>query len=115
RLITVNHRQIAATRNAGAAAAGGDILFFVDADTMVTEPAVRRAIRVLREGAVGGGAAVRFDGRLPLYAAALERLLPPVLRLLRLAPGCFLFCWREAYLAAGGFDESLYVTEEVGF
>ena len=70
----------------------------------------------LRQGAVGGGASVRFDeGRLPFYARVLEFLLPPVLRILRLAPGCFIFCTRQAYLAAGGFDEALYVTEEVGF
>ena len=116
RVISVSHRQIAATRNAGAVAATGDILIFVDADTMVTEPALRAAIDALRRGAVGGGAAVRFDeGRLPFYARVLEFLLPPVLRILRLAPGCFVFCTRQAYLAVGGFDEALYVTEEVGF
>jgi GT2 family glycosyltransferase len=116
RVISVSHRQIAATRNAGAAAATGDILIFVDADTMVTAPALRAAIDALHDGAVGGGAAVRFDkGRLPIYAHALEFLLPPVLQILRLAPGCFIFCTRQAYLAADGFDEALYVTEEVGF
>jgi hypothetical protein len=99
-----------------AAVATGDILVFVDADTMVTEQALRAAIDALRQGAVGGGAAVRFDeGRLPFYARVLEFLLPPVLRMLRLAPGCFVFCTRQAYLAAGGFDEALYVTEEVSF
>ena len=116
RVIAVNHRQIAATRNAGAAATTGDILIFVDADTTVTEPALRAAIAALRHGAVGGGAAVRFDkGRLPFYATVLEFLLPMVLRILRLAPGCFVFCTRQAYDVAAGFDESLYATEEVGF
>ena len=116
RVVSVAHRQIAATRNAGAAAATGEILIFVDADTMITEAALRAALRALEGGAVGGGAAVCFDGGpLPLYARILERLLPPVLRLLRLAPGCFIFCTREAYVAACGFDETLYATEEVGF
>jgi len=116
RIVSVSHRQIAATRNAGAAAAMGEIFIFVDADTMITEPALRAAIDALRQGAVGGGAAVRFDeGQLPVYARVLEVLLPPVLRMLRLAPGCFVFCTRQAYLAAGGFDEALYATEEVGF
>jgi GT2 family glycosyltransferase len=116
RVISVSHRQIAATRNAGAAVATGDILIFVDADTTITEQALRAATDAIRHGAVGGGAAVRFDeGRLPFYARVLEFLLPPLLRMLRLAPGCFIFCTRQAYLAAGGFDEALYVTEEVGF
>jgi hypothetical protein len=72
-------------------------------------------VRALRRGAVGGGCCVRFDGRVPFYAAVLERVLPLVLRPFRLAPGCFLFCTRRAYLSAGGFDEALYVTEEVAF
>jgi glycosyltransferase involved in cell wall biosynthesis len=116
KVLDINHRQIARARNAGAAAATGDIVIFVDADTMVTEQALRGALRELRGGAVGGGACVRFDeGPLPLYARIMERLLPPFLRMLKLAPGCFVFCTQAAYLAAGGFDEALYVAEEVSF
>ena len=116
RVVPVHFRRIAATRNAGGRAAGGELLFFVDADTVVTAPAVRAAVRALRGGAVGGGAAVRFDGPVPLYAAVLERaVLPVLLPLLRMAPGCFLFCTRPAYLAAGGFDEALAWSEEVAF
>jgi glycosyltransferase involved in cell wall biosynthesis len=113
RVVAVNFRQIAATRNAGARAATGDLLFFVDADTTVTARAVRAAVVALRRGAVGGGSAVRFDGPVPLYAAVLERaVLPVLLPLLKMAPGCFLFCTRRAYLAAGGFDEGLFWSEK---
>jgi glycosyltransferase involved in cell wall biosynthesis len=120
RVVAVNRRRIAAARNAGARAASGDaagdVLFFVDADTAVTPAAVRAALAALARGAVGGGACVRFDeGPLPLYARVLERLLPPLLRATRTAPGCFLFCTRRAYRAAGGFDEAMDWAEEVAF
>jgi glycosyltransferase involved in cell wall biosynthesis len=116
-VVAINRRQIAAARNAGARAAAGDPLFFVDADTSVTAAALRAAVRALRRGVVGGGCgSVRFDADgLPLYAAVMEHVLPPILRALRVVPGCFLFCTRRAYLAAGGFDETLYVAEEVAF
>jgi glycosyltransferase involved in cell wall biosynthesis len=115
RVISVNRRQIAATRNAGARAATGKFLVFVDADTVVTTQVLRAALRALRGGAVGGGCAVRLDGRLPVYAAILMRLLPPLLHAFGLAAGCFFFCTWQAYLTAGGFDETLYAGEEVAF
>jgi hypothetical protein len=66
----------------------------------------------MRAGAVGGGCAVRFDGRLPLYARLLVAVVAPVYRALGLAGGCFLFCTRRAFHAVGGFDEGLYAGEE---
>jgi glycosyltransferase involved in cell wall biosynthesis len=113
RVVRVARRQIAATRNAGARAARGDLFLFVDADTLVNEAAVRAAIQALRGGAVGGGAAVQFDGSLPPYARLLQPLFVWLFRVARLAAGCFLFCTRRAFQAAGGFDEELYGAEEV--
>lgn len=115
RVIDVAHRQIAATRNAGAQMAAGETLIFVDADTSVTVPALRAALRTLRGGAVGGGCCVRFDGPVPLYAWMILLVLRLVAPLIGLAGGCFLFCPRREYLAAGGFDETLFCSEEVDF
>ena len=116
RVVSVNFRRIAAARNAGGRSAVGELLFFVDADTVVTTLAVRAAVRALRGGAVGGGAAVRFDGPVPLYARVIERMvLPVLLPLLKIAPGCFLFCTRQAYFIAGGFSEAMAWAEEVAF
>jgi glycosyltransferase involved in cell wall biosynthesis len=115
RVVNLSRRQIAAARNAGAKGAVGELLFFVDADTMVTADAVREAVRALRRGAVGGGSCVRFDGPVPFYAVILDYAFRMLLPLCGLAPGCFLFCTRQAYLRAGGFDETLFVTEEVRF
>lgn len=114
-VITVAHRQIAATRHAGARSAAGDILIFVDADTIVTTPVVRAAVTSLRSGAVGGAAIGIFDGALPFYARALAALWIRIARLASLTTGCFLFCSRAAYEAVGGFDLTLYVFEDVAF
>lgn len=113
RVVKVNHRQIAATRNSGARTAHGDFLIFVDADTQVNEAAVRGALEALRGGAAGGGSAVRFDEPVPLYAKVLLPLCLRLYRAARLASGCFLFCSRRAFEAAGGFDERLFGAEEL--
>jgi glycosyltransferase involved in cell wall biosynthesis len=112
RVVAVSHRQIAATRNAGACQASGELFVFVDADTVVNEAVIRAAIRAIHQGAVGGGCAVRFDGCLPLYGRAMAAVNVPVYRILGLASGCFLFCTRPAFDAVGGFDERLFAAEE---
>jgi len=112
RVVAVANRQIAATRNAGARAATGDMFIFVDADTVVTPEVVKAAIDAMRAGAIGGGCGVRFDGRVPLYGRLLVAVLMPLYRIFRLASGSFLFCVRPAFEATGGFDESLFAAEE---
>jgi glycosyltransferase involved in cell wall biosynthesis len=112
RVVPVAHRQIAATRNAGAKAANGDMFVFIDADTVVTAGAVAAAVEAMRQGAVGGGCAFRFDGRVPLYARVLAAVALPIYRVFGLASGCFLFCTRAAFHAVGGFDEGLFGAEE---
>lgn len=113
-VVPVAHRQIAATRNAGARAARGEVLVFVDADTLVHEALLRLALQALRNGAVGGGTVVRFDGGMPLYARAMVPLVVKLLQVSRLAAGCFVFCKRSAFEAVGGFDERYFAAEELG-
>jgi glycosyltransferase involved in cell wall biosynthesis len=112
RVVSVAFRQIARTRNAGARNAHGGWFVFVDADTLVNKEVLSAAIAALRAGAVGGGCSIRFDGRVPRYARALMAIAFPLYRALGLAAGCFLYCTREAFQAAGGFDESLFAAEE---
>jgi GT2 family glycosyltransferase len=115
-VVRVEHRQIAAVRNFGARQAHGDILFFVDADTLTSGPAIQSALRAIRAGAIGGGCVPRFEGRLPWWFRLMEPFIGPAVRLARFLPsGTFLFCTRNAFQTAGGFDENFYAAEEVVF
>lgn len=115
RTIRVEHRKISAVRNAGACAASGEVFFFVDADTQINERAVSAALTVLRAGAAGGGCVFDFDGPTPLWGRIILFFAVRAARLIRWVGGCFLFCTREAYSAAGGFSESLYAGEDLAF
>ncbi len=114
-VIPVAHRQIAATRNAGAKVAKGDVFFFVDADTLANAEAVRSGLDALRGGAVGGGCLVRFDEPLPLWARAAYAVAARAARAFKVAGGCFLFCTRGAFEATGGFCERYFAAEEAVF
>ena len=112
-VVPVNLRKISAVRNAGARTARGEVLIFVDADTVVPTGPLVAALEAIRQGAVGGGARVVMDDEVPTWALVLMRLTSWGLGRLRWAAGCFLFARREAFEAVGGFDEAYYASEEI--
>jgi glycosyltransferase involved in cell wall biosynthesis len=113
RVERVEKRKIAAVRNAGARVAQGEVLIFVDADTRIDAAVVAAALAALRDGAVGGGAGVAMDEQAPAWTHRVMFFLLPVFYLMKWAAGCFLFCRRDAFEAAGGFDETYYAAEEI--
>ncbi|HSJ79237.1 MAG TPA: glycosyltransferase [Erythrobacter sp.] len=113
RVVRVEHRHIAAARNAGAGQAGGGLLLFIDADTLIDAAVLRAAFRAVADGAVGGGAAVRLQDKVAMWERLLESLLVWAFRIVGIAPGCFIFCTRSAFDAAGGFDQSYFAGEDV--
>ena len=115
RVVSIDRRQIAAARNAGAAHARGDVLFFVDADTHISAAHVIGAIEALRGGAAGGGARVSFHGEIPRWGNVLLRLFSVFYFGFNLGAGAFLFTTAENFRAAGGFDEQYFAGEEVYF
>ena len=107
--------QIARARNRGAAAASGDWLLFVDADSYPDLELFLEVNSLLRNGhCLGGGATVAFDIRDPLvqlWVAAWNALS----RAARWAAGSFIFCEAAAFRELGGFSEALFAGEEIDF
>jgi glycosyltransferase involved in cell wall biosynthesis len=112
-VVSINRRHIAAARNAGARAACGEILFFVDADTQIHPNHVTAAIAALKAGYSGGSARVLPGGVIPFWARILVKIFCAVYFANNLGAGAFLFTTRENLNAVGGFDEQFFIGEEV--
>ena len=113
RVVSVAARQISAVRNAGAREAKGDVLVFVDADTILPPETLAAALAALQSGAIGGGGGIAFDEPVPLWARITASMIIGCMRMRSWAAGCFVFVRREAFVAVGGFDEEVFVTEEL--
>ena len=114
-MLSIHRRQIAAARNAGARAARGEYLFFVDADTRIKRTHIIEAIIALEAGYSGGSARVVTDGFIPLWGRILLRAFCALYFGLNLGAGAFLFTTRRNFETIGGFDEQYFVGEEVYF
>ena len=113
RVVSTDAHQIAAARNAGAREARGDILVFVDADTIVPARILRAAVDTMRGGAAGGGASAVFEPSAPRWAHRTIAFAAWIMRAAKWAPGCFIFASRDAFERAGGFDERYFASEEI--
>lgn len=114
-VLTIQRRQIAAARNAGARAAQGDVLFFVDADTRISSRTVSAALIALKNGCVGGGALVQINEEIPRWAKIFVNVFGKLYFAVNLGAGAFLFTSRSLFERIGGFDEQCFAGEEIFF
>jgi glycosyltransferase involved in cell wall biosynthesis len=115
RIVSIHRRQIAAVRNAGARAARGQYLFFVDADTRINRSHVTEGMALLEAGYAGGSARGVMDGFIPLWSRICLQVFCTCYFGLNLGAGAFLFTTRRNFEATGGFDEQYFAGEEVYF
>ncbi len=108
------HRNIAATRNAGVAASTGEIVVTIDADTVMHPGALVEVDRLARSGTyVGGGC--RYVLERNSLGLAVTRSAVTLVTALSRTGGVMYWCSRTDFDAIGGFDEAKRVGEDLDF
>ena len=116
-VITETERNIGKVRNTGAEAATGDVLVFIDADSIVRPGIFEKIVEAASDGrCLGGSAAVEYepiDNR-PLIRWFM-RLYPILGELMKMRGGALQFCRPDVFRKVGGFDTTIYVGEDIDF
>jgi len=108
-------RNVARVRNAGANFATNNILVFIDADTIVPPELLWRINQLMANPACFGGA-VDTDYRAAKPVVKIYLQLWRILgKLAGMAQGATQFCRKEVFVSLSGYDESIYMGEDVDF
>ena len=105
--------QIARARNKGAAAAAGDWLIFVDADSNPDRELFGEVADQIASGrCIAGGVTVKLDTT-DLMTKRGVAIWNGISRVCHWFAGSFIFCDAEAFRSVGGFSSELFVAEEI--
>lgn len=114
-VVEAGRGNVATARNAGARAARGETLVFVDADTLWPAQLLRRIAQEMSSGNCFGGW-VDTEYRPQKWTVRVYLAGWRVLgRALRMAQGATQYCRAEAFAELGGYDEEIYMGEDVEF
>lgn len=116
KVFTEKEHNISRVRNTGAKNSSGDCLVFIDADTLIPEALLGEIARAMRDEKCFGGAVSvayeTFERRWVRFYLLGWKFWGEVFNTRQ---GAAQFCRREAFLELGGYDERLYMGEDVEF
>jgi len=105
--------NVAKVRNAGAKLSNGETIVFVDADTVVPENLLSRIVDVMSDDTCFGGAVDTDYQPKKLTAQAYLGFWRIIGKLTGMAQGATQFCRKDAFFTLKGYDETLFIGEDV--
>ena len=115
KVIKEPQRSIARARNVGANGAGGSLLVFVDADVIVPESLLWRISEAMKDEGCLGGAVDTIYQPCELWVRVYLQAWRLVGKLAGMAQGATQFCRSEIFVGLRGYDETMYMGEDVDF
>ena len=107
--------NVAKVRNTGAKLCNGDVIVFVDADTVVPDKLLSRIVKTMSDATCFGGAVDSDYRPIKRTVKAYLQFWRVIAKLTGMAQGATQFCRRDVFFAMNGYDETLFMGEDVDF
>lgn len=105
--------QIGRARNAGAAAATGDWLLFVDADSLLNPGMVADILQMIETGKYVGCGSIMHMPNCPWWGTAILQFWSVISVTFSWASGALVVCRADAFREVGGFNQELFAADEI--
>jgi len=116
KILTETEHNIARVRNTGAKNASGDVLIFVDADTLVPETLFQMIVDQMKnERCFGGAVAVDYEPFKRKWMKCYLRGGELWQTVFNWKQGATQFCRNSVFKTIGGYDERIFMSEDVKF
>jgi glycosyltransferase involved in cell wall biosynthesis len=112
---TEMQHNVAKARNSGARISRGDVIVFVDADTVGPDKLLVSIARAMSDASCFGGAVDTDYRPRKLTVRVYLRFWRTLGKLLGMAQGATQFCRRDVFFALNGYDQNLFIGEDVDF
>ncbi len=116
KVVTETERNISKVRNTGAGRSTGDVLVFIDADTSVSETLFEKISAVMNdEKCFGGAVAVEYEDLQRVWMRPYVKAWKFWGNVLNMRQGAAQFCRRRAFEEIGGYDQTIFMGEDIDF
>lgn len=117
RIVSTTIHNIGHVRNTGAAAATGDVLLFIDADTIVKQGTFAMIELTMSDSnCYGGSVRVEYEGPFDrFWMSTFMKLWLFLGKLTKMRQGALQYCRADIFRELDGYDETIYVGEDIDF
>lgn len=116
RVVTETRHNISIVRNTGAKNATGELLVFLDADTRIAQTLLQKIVQSMEDArCLGGAVAVDYEQPRRWFMELYLSCWAFWGRVFNMKQGAAQFCRRPVFEKIAGYDESIFVGEDIDF